>query len=58
MGAFADRPELGQVCAAVTLGWLEFRSVLGDLRAGRPELFAWYDRFRERPSMKATEPHA
>lgn len=49
--------DLAQICAGVTIGWLEFRNPFGDLRAGRPELFRWYDAFRERPSMKETEPH-
>lgn len=61
-GAFdqpADAPAgLDAICAAVTLGWLEFRAPLGDVRAGRPALAAWYERFRARPSMVATEPHA
>jgi hypothetical protein len=48
--------DLGQVCVAVTLGWLEFRAPLGDLRQGRPNLFAWYDAFSQRPSMQATAP--
>jgi glutathione S-transferase len=55
--AFGTDVDLGQICAGVTLGWLEFRGVLGDLRKGRPMLSTWYDRFRERASMKATAPH-
>lgn len=64
---FPSAADLGQVAAAVTIGWLEFRNVLGDLRGcgsttttsrTRTRLFAWYDAFRARPSMKATEPHA
>jgi glutathione S-transferase len=55
--SFGADVDLAQICAGVTLGWLEFRGVLGDVRASRPALFAWYDRFRERPSMKATAPH-
>lgn len=53
---FGRDVDLLQVCAGVTLGWLEFRNVLGDVRRGRPKLFAWYDGFRERRSMKVTEP--
>jgi glutathione S-transferase len=49
--------DLGQIATACMLGWLEFRSVVPKLREGRPALFAWYDAFRARPSMKATEPH-
>jgi len=55
---FGDAPDLGQICAGVTLGWLEFRDVLGDIRTGRPALTAWYERFRTRESMTSTEPHA
>ncbi len=55
---FTDAPDLGQVAAACAIGWLEFRAPFGDLRAGREALFAWYDRFAARPSMKATAPHA
>lgn len=55
---FGEKVDLAQICAGVTLGWLEFRKAIGDVRSSRPKLFRWYDAFRERPSMKATEPHA
>ena len=52
-----DEPvNIGQISLACGIGWLEFRAVGGDLRAGRPRLFAWYDRFAARPSMAATAP--
>ncbi|MFO0602894.1 MAG: glutathione S-transferase N-terminal domain-containing protein [Polyangiales bacterium] len=54
---FGDAPDLGQVAAACALGWLEFRAPFGDVRAGRPNLTAWYERFAARPSMTATAPH-
>ena len=54
---FTDRVDIGLVCIGAMLGWLEFRKPFGDLRAGRPRLFAWYDRFAQRPSMTATAPH-
>jgi glutathione S-transferase len=54
---FGDAVDLGQIAAGVTLGWLEFRDVFGDQRSARPALNGWYERFRQRPSMKATEPH-
>lgn len=54
---FGEGADLGLITIAAALGWLEFRAFLGDLRAGRPTLFAWYDRFCERPSMRATAPH-
>ena len=56
--SFGPQPDLAQIAAGATLGWLEFRNALGDLRPSRPALFRWYDRFRDRPSMRATEPHA
>lgn len=55
---FSDAPDLGQIAAACAVGWLEFRSPFGDIRAGRERLFAWYERFAARPSMVATAPHA
>ncbi len=55
---FGQKIDLAQICAGVTIGWLEFRNAIGDVRANRPKLFRWYEAFRERPSMKATEPYA
>jgi glutathione S-transferase len=55
---FGSDVDLAQVCAGITLGWLEFRNVVGDIRPNRPKLFAWYDAFRKRPGMVATEPKA
>jgi glutathione S-transferase len=51
-------PTLGHLAVASALGWLEFRSVLSPLWDGRPRLRAFFDAFRARPSMVATEPHA
>ncbi len=48
--------NLGQVAIACAIGWLEFRKPIGDIRPGRPKLFAWYDEFAKRPSMQATVP--
>ena len=56
--SFSETVDLAQICAGITLGWLEFRKPIGDVRGNRPKLFRWYDAFRERPSMKDTEPHA
>lgn len=50
--------NLGQIAAACAIGWLEFRKPAGDIRKGRPNLFAWYDEFAKRPSMVATQPKA
>ena len=51
-----DMVDLAQVCAGVTIGWLEFRNAVGEIRTRRPALMAWYDAFRRRDSMRATEP--
>ena len=48
--------NLGQIAIACAIGWLEFRKPIGDIRPGRPKLFAWYDEFAKRPSMQATAP--
>ena len=56
--SFSSTPDVGQIAAACTLGWLEFRDVFGDIRATRPKLTRWYETFAQRPSMKATEPKA
>lgn len=49
-----ERPlHVGHVAVATALSWLEFRS-LPSFRPGRPRLAAWFDRFSERASMRAT----
>ena len=55
-GAWDDGVDLGRIAAACAIGWLEFRDAVGPIRAGRERLFAWYDRFAQRPSMRATVP--
>jgi glutathione S-transferase len=54
---FAPTPDVGTITVACALGWLEFRKPAGDIRRGRPRLFAWYDQFSKRPSLRDTEPH-
>ena len=54
--SFAAVLDISQICVAVTIGWFELRNPVGDVRIGRPKLFRWYDRFRERPSMRLTAP--
>jgi glutathione S-transferase len=51
-----DAVDLGKICAAVAIGWLQFRAVT-DALAGRPALALWYQAFAARASLKATEPH-
>ncbi|WP_316014480.1 glutathione S-transferase family protein [Roseobacter sp. HKCCA0434] len=47
---------MGQLALGAALGYLDFRDVVGDWRAGRPDLAAWYEGFSQRPSMQATSP--
>jgi len=56
VSSFGINVDLAQICVAVTFGWLEFRNVIGDIRSGHPQLTAWYEQFRTRESMRATEP--
>jgi glutathione S-transferase len=49
---------VAQIATGCALSWLEFRKPAGDVRQGRPKLFAWYDEFAKRPSMQATIPKA
>ncbi|WP_394828201.1 glutathione S-transferase family protein [Pendulispora albinea] len=53
----ADALNVGQIAVGCMLGWLDFRMVAGDFRRGHPEVAAWYERFSERPSMRATVPY-
>lgn len=46
-------PDIGDIAVATALSWIEFRDVHA-FREGRPRLAAWYERFVERPSMRAT----
>lgn len=45
--------DIGQIAVATALDWIRFRG-LPDFRAGRPRLAGWFDRFGQRPSMRAT----
>jgi glutathione S-transferase len=53
---FAAAPTIGEISVACALGYIEFRKLELDWRAARPKLSAWYDKFCEYPSMKATAP--
>jgi glutathione S-transferase len=48
--------DLAQITTGIALGYQDWREWLEDYRPGRPRLAAWYGRFAELPSMKATEP--
>jgi glutathione S-transferase len=53
-GSSLDGPlDIGQIALATALSWIEFRR-LPSFRDRRPRLAGWYDRFAERPSMRAT----
>lgn len=48
--------DAGQIAVGCALGYLDFRHDARGWRTGRPHLGAWYARFAERASMKATVP--
>lgn len=48
-----ETPGLAEVAIATALSWLAFRQIL-DVRAACPRLWAWYETFEQRPSMRAT----
>ena len=48
--------DMGHIAVGCALGYLDFRHGARNWRAGRDALAAWYDRFKERPSMAATTP--
>lgn len=52
----ADKPDLGAIAAGCLLGYLDFRHPDIGWRTDRPALAAWYERFAERASMRATVP--
>ncbi len=56
VATFGDVTDLADICAGITIGWLQFRNPFGDVLASRPALREWYARFSQRTSMKLTEP--
>jgi len=46
---------IGQIAVACALGYLDFRLGRDFWRPEQPNLAAWFDRFAERPSMRATQ---
>jgi glutathione S-transferase len=52
----ADRIDIATVTFACGLGYLDFRFPSFDWRNGRPKTAAWFETFRQRPSMEATKP--
>ena len=55
---FAKDPTIGEISVACAIGYVEFRMPDLDWKATRPNLSAWYTKFCEYPSMKATVPAA
>ena len=53
---FSDPPTIGEIAVACAISYVEFRIPDLDWKPSRPQLAAWYDRFCEFPSMKATVP--
>ena len=57
--AWLEAPfNAGQLALACALDWLVFRNLVPDPLAGRPQLAAWHDKVRDRPSLAATSPSA
>ena len=53
---FATEPTIGEIAAGCALGYVDFRLTDLDWKSSHPNLSAWYARFSEYPSMKATAP--
>jgi glutathione S-transferase len=53
---FAKDPTIGEIAVACALGYIDFRLSDLDWKSSHPKLSAWYARFCEYPSMKATQP--
>jgi len=55
-GADGGPPNLAEITVGIAAGYQDWREWLDDFRPGRPKLSAWYETFRQRPAMRATEP--
>jgi len=53
---FAKDPTIGEIAVGCALGYIGFRLPDLDWKGSHPKLSAWYGRFCEYPSMKATAP--
>ena len=53
---FAKDPTIGEIAVACAIGYLDFREVMPGWRDARPSLTAWYEKFSNYPSMRATAP--
>jgi len=55
---FTEEPTIGEIAVACALGYVDFRDVIPGWRDSRPKLAAWFEKFAEYPSMKATWPES
>ncbi|TXL74508.1 glutathione S-transferase [Vineibacter terrae] len=55
-GTLRGSPTIGHITFACALAYLDFRFADEGWRKGHKKLAAWYDKFAQRPSMKATMP--
>jgi glutathione S-transferase len=53
---FLEVPTIGEISAACALGYIDFRLPQLEWRATRPRLSAWFAKFSDYESMKATMP--
>jgi glutathione S-transferase len=53
---FAEYPTIGEVSVGCALGYLDFRLPELEWRASRPALGAWFERFGNYASVRATAP--
>jgi glutathione S-transferase len=56
VGAWGEAFGIGQITAAVSLGYLDFRFADEDWRPDHPALAAWYAEVSQRPSLAGTVP--
>jgi len=54
--SFAKDPTIGEIAVACALGYIDFRLTDLDWKSSHPKLSAWFEKFCEYPSMKATAP--
>ena len=55
---YGSRVDIGTITIGCALGYLDFRFPDLGWRKGHDKTAAWFKSFDERPSMKATRPHA
>lgn len=53
---FAEFPTIGEVTVGCALGYLDFRLPEIEWRATHPALAAWFEKFSDYPSVRATKP--